>query len=174
MLVWINGAFGVGKSTTADKVVARRPEFRLFNPELVGYMLMSNLTRFDVDDFQDLSAWRALVPVVARHLTDTTGEPLVVVQTVLSREYWADLRSGLAAQGFSVLHVLLDADGDTLCKRIHADEQERNAEQWRLDHIGAYLAARPWLVDDADLVIDTSKNDTETVADEIVQLLPRP
>jgi hypothetical protein len=73
-----------------------------------------------------------------------------------------------------VIHVLLDVDGDRLRERIHADEREWATEQWRLDHIDVYLDARPWLLIDADLVIDTSKNAADTVADEILRLLLRP
>lgn len=172
MLVWINGAFGVGKTTTADKLIEQRPDLRLFDPEQVGYMLMSNLNGYEFDDFQDLPAWRALVPVVAKHLAATTGQHLVAVQTVLSRETWTEIRSGLVAHGFSVIHVLLDADGDSLRQRIHADDHDQSAAQWRLDHIDAYLDARPWLIDDVDLVIDTSTNDVDAVAQEITRAPP--
>jgi adenylylsulfate kinase-like enzyme len=45
MIVWINGAFGAGKTTTADLVIKdlvikRLDGERLFDPEYVGYLLM--------------------------------------------------------------------------------------------------------------------------------------
>jgi broad-specificity NMP kinase len=33
MLVWINGTFGVGKTTTAKALTDRLPGHRLFDPE---------------------------------------------------------------------------------------------------------------------------------------------
>jgi hypothetical protein len=44
VLVWINGAFGVGRSTTAAALVDAAAGYRLFDPEHVGYMLMSTQT----------------------------------------------------------------------------------------------------------------------------------
>ena len=39
MIVWINGAFGSGKTTTAGLVTKRLDGAKLFDPEYVGYML---------------------------------------------------------------------------------------------------------------------------------------
>ena len=39
-MIWINGTFGVGKTTTAEALVEAEPALRLFDPEAVGYMLM--------------------------------------------------------------------------------------------------------------------------------------
>ncbi len=164
VLIWINGTFGAGKTTTARSLVEQRPALRLFDPEWVGYMLTSNLQGIAIDDFQDLAAWRQLVPVVARHLTEISGQHLVAVQTVLSEAYWHELRGGLAAEGLEVFHVVLDADPDTLRARILADAEERSAQEWRLDHLPLYAASRAWLLDAADLVVDTASLGPDAVA----------
>ena len=65
MIVWLNGAFGAGKSTTAKALVALAPRLRLFDPEWVGYLLRANLSDHEFTDFQQLRPWRTLVPVVA-------------------------------------------------------------------------------------------------------------
>jgi hypothetical protein len=39
VIVWLNGAFGVGKTTTVLQLPALVPGSRLFDPETVGYML---------------------------------------------------------------------------------------------------------------------------------------
>jgi broad-specificity NMP kinase len=36
MLVWLNGTFGVGKTTTAIALVEADDRYRLFDPEQVG------------------------------------------------------------------------------------------------------------------------------------------
>jgi broad-specificity NMP kinase len=173
MIVWINGTFGVGKSTTAAALVEWVSGYRLFDREHVGYMLMANLKGVDFDDFQDLAAWRALVPVVARHVHVATGQQLVAVQTVIDREYWTELRSGLEAEGFDVMHVLLDAEAEALVGRIRSDEHERDAEQWRLEHLGPYFEARTWLVDAADVVVDVSTASVDHAVEQIADALVR-
>ncbi len=170
-MIWINGPFGGGKSTAAEALVAQRGDLRLYDPEHVGYLLMSNLQGVEFDDFQDLPAWRQLVPVVARHLTAISGQRLVAVQSVLDRRYWAELRSGLANEGIDVCHVVLDVDRATLQTRIENDRADPDIRQWRLDHIEAYLGAQRWLVDDADLVVDTTTLDPDGVVKTVVASL---
>lgn len=51
MLVWINGTFGVGKTTTARAVVARSDRHRIFDPESVGDMLVQSLRGVEITDF---------------------------------------------------------------------------------------------------------------------------
>jgi adenylylsulfate kinase-like enzyme len=171
MLVWLNGTFGVGKTTTAIALVEADDRYRLFDPEQVGYMLTANLKGVAFADFQDLLAWRQLVPVVARHIASSSGQRLVAVQTVLNRDYWSEIRRGLAAEGFSVMHVVLDAGVDALETRIQKDEEEPAAKKWRLEHIDAYLAARRWLIEDADLVVDVSQVSSADAAKQISRAL---
>lgn len=52
MMIWINGPFGVGKTTAGKSVVAAQPAFRLFDPEAVGYMLMHSMKDQTFDNFR--------------------------------------------------------------------------------------------------------------------------
>ena len=168
MIVWLNGTFGVGKSATAAELARIMPGSRVFDAEIVGYMLMTILQDQTFSDFQDLPPWRALVPVVTAEIERHTGQDLLAVQTVLSQADWAELTGGFREQKLDVFHVLLEADPQVLAQRIEADEAERTARQWRLDHIGGYLAARGWLTAAADLVVDSTTRTPEQVAQVIV------
>jgi predicted kinase len=168
VLVWINGPFGVGKTTAAQRVHERDSRWRIFDPEWVGYMLRAHLAGVSFDDFQDLPAWRTLVPVVAHEVMKHTGDDLIAVQTVLEEQCWRELRVGLASHEIAVTHVVLDADGDALRDRIAADHNDTTAAAWRLDHIGAYDAARSWMLADADLVIDAATAPPKAIAEAIL------
>jgi hypothetical protein len=132
-------------------------------------MLMANLSGVDVYDFQDLSAWRVLVPLVASEVASLTGDNLIVVQTVLVENYWLELRRRMGAEALQVRHVLLDADTAALRARILADD---TARQWRLDHIAAFESARSWMRAGADLVIDTTGLTPAEAAERIGATLP--
>ncbi|MBI4944383.1 MAG: AAA family ATPase [Actinobacteria bacterium] len=164
MVIWLNGTFGVGKTTTAALLAERLPGARVFDPEWVGYMLQANVKDQEYSDFQQLEPWRTLVPVVVAEIARWSGQDVVAPQSVLVEEYWAELAAGFAAQGLDVVHVVLDADRSTLEARIRADEVERQAEPWRLDHIGRYETARPWLHATADVVVPTDRRSPEEVA----------
>lgn len=171
MIVWLNGTFGVGK-TTAAAAVDRWTDWRLFDPEHVGYLLQSNLRDIHHDDFQDLDPWRTLVPVVAGEILRFTPNPaMVAVQTVLREEYWRELRAGFDRQGLSVVHVLLDCARPELIRRIEQDEVEAQARDWRLDHVDRFAEARSWLIRAADLVVDTTERSVDEVATQIIDTL---
>lgn len=120
MIVWINGAFGVGKTTTAE-LLSRAVDLRPFDPEHVGYLLRAELADHEIGDVQELQPWARLVPVVADEIARFTGQDLLAVQTVLVEGRWRQLRAGLVTRGHRVVHVLLDADEATLRSRIDAD-----------------------------------------------------
>ena len=64
MIIWINGAFGAGKTTLAEELSRRLPEAVLFDPEYVGYLLR-HWVPVPTGDFQDLPSWRELVIATA-------------------------------------------------------------------------------------------------------------
>ena len=99
---------------------------------------------------------------------DATGQALVAVQSVLVEDYWRELRAGLEADGFEVVHLLLHADDATLRRRIEGDRVEAGARDWRLRHLAAYDAARPWLHATADLVLDTTDLTPDEVAGRVL------
>jgi len=182
MIVWLNGTFGVGKTTTAETIKERAPEWRLFDPEWVGYMLRANLSDLKFSDFQELPPWRRLVPHVAREIVDLTGDNLIAVQSVLRRPFWNELCDGLAKEGLEVFHVVLDADAQTLRQRIAGDQAFQQAiatgrvdpggQVFRLEHVDMYVEERAWMTEAADLVIDTVALDPGGTADLILKAMP--
>ena len=167
MIIWLNGAFGAGKTTTARHLAGRLDNARLFDAELVGYLLMAALDDHEFQDFQDLPPWRELVPVVTEKIASFTGQHLIATQTVLSEAYWAELAQGFKKTSLEVYHVLLHADSRALAARIKADELDATACQWRLDHMGAYEKSRSWMAPAADLVIDSTDLSAVDVAERV-------
>ena len=166
--IWINGPFGVGKTMVAGRLIEFRATLRTLDPETVGTMLMANLADRPPDDFQDLPAWRLLVPVVAGAIVDATSQDLVVVQTVTDHAYWSQLEAGMAEHGILVTHVVLDCAETELRRRIQDDGVEHRAYDWRVDHIDRFAAARPWLQREADLYLDTTLLTIDEVANRLV------
>ncbi len=88
---------------------------------------------------------------------------------MLNRSYLREIVGGLEAAGQSVFHVLLDAQEPALRARIEASDEAR---PWRLGHLAEYRAARGWMIDDADLVVDTTMLVPAAVAHLIAGALP--
>lgn len=156
MIIWLNGTFGAGKTTTAEHLVDALPDVRLFDPECVGYMVAEQLRDHEFTDFQQLQPWRSLVPTVMAEVTRFTGQSLIAPQTVLIAQYWQELHARFTEHSLDVFHVLLDVDPEVLRERIAGDQVERQAAGWRVDHLAEYVGARDWMIEAADLVVDTS------------------
>ncbi|MEW2114280.1 NUDIX domain-containing protein [Streptomyces sp. NPDC005474] len=166
MIVWVNGAFGAGKTTTARELIELIPNSTLFDPEVIGGALTQLLPPkrlADVGDLQDLPIWRRLVVDTAAAMLAELGGTLVVPMTLLRQEYRDEIFGGLAARRITVRHVLLAPAETILRERIGTREvppdlpdAEIRVRQWSYDQIEPYRAAlASWLTADAH-PIDTS------------------
>ncbi|MGE7384074.1 NUDIX domain-containing protein [Streptomyces sp. NPDC004126] len=180
MIVWINGTFGAGKTSTARELAGLLPDSSLYDPELIGDALRRLLPPkrlAEVDDYQDLPIWRRLVVDTAAAMLAELGGVLVVPMTLLRQEYRDEIFGGLAARRIPVRHVLLAPEETILRERI-ATRQEPGApevvdvrvRQWAYDHIPAYQQALGWLSADAHLVDNgrlTVRETAQRIADAV-------
>ncbi|MEV6614712.1 NUDIX domain-containing protein [Streptomyces sp. NPDC051051] len=172
-VVWINGAFGAGKTTAARELIDLIPNSTLFDPEDVGAALTHLLPPkrlAEVGDFQDLPIWRRLVIDTAAALLGELGGTLVVPMTLLRQEYRDEIFGGLAARRIGVRHVLLSPAETILRERIAGrdvppdlPDGEIRVRQWSYDHIEPYRAALAgWLTADAHPVDSSDLTPYET------------
>lgn len=180
MIVWINGAFGAGKTSTARELAGLLPDSTLYDPELIGdalRWLLPPKRLAEVDDYQDLPSWRRLVVDTAAAMLAELGGVLVVPMTLLRQEYRDEIFGGLAARRIPVRHVLLAPEETILRERI-ATRREPGApevvdvrvRQWAYDHIPAYRQALGWLSADAHLVDNghlTVRETAQRIADAV-------
>jgi hypothetical protein len=172
VIVWLNGTFGVGKTTTAAELVRSIPGAHFFDPEQVGVMLRHATGLPKVGDFQDWALWRALVVETVTRLAGQVGGVLVLAQTVLVEDYWQEIRAGLETAGIPLHHFVLHADRATLVRRIEGDAQP--SSPWRLHHLTAYQDALPWLSREAQVVDTTNISPTEVAAHIAATVTPDP
>ncbi|MFE2284274.1 NUDIX domain-containing protein [Streptomyces sp. NPDC059443] len=180
MIVWINGTFGAGKSSTARELTGLLPDSTLFDPEFIGDALRVLLPRkrlAEVSDYQDLPSWRRLVVDTAAAMLAEVGGVLVVPMTLLRQEYRDEIFGGLAARRIAVRHVLLAPEETILRERIATREESRAGQdgdprdrQWAYEHIPAYQHALGWLTADAHVVdngVLTVRETAERIAEAV-------
>ncbi|MEU5088803.1 NUDIX domain-containing protein [Streptomyces sp. NPDC021356] len=173
-VVWINGTFGAGKSTTARELIDLIPHSTLFDPEIIGGLLTHHLLPpkhlAEVGDFQDLPIWRRLVIDTAAAMLAELGGTLVVPMTLLRQDYRDEIFGGLAARRIDVRHLLL-APAETILRERMASREippglpdgDLRIRQWAYDHIEPYRTAlATWLTADAHLVDTSSLTPYET------------
>lgn len=127
VVVWLNGAFGVGKTSVARELTGLLPEARLVDPERLGFVMRRTLWRGR--DYQDVPLWRDLT---RRHV-DLIGRrrTAVVPMTVTDPAVLAQLAGG--AEVF-----LLTAHRTTIESRIASSGE---AVDWRSGQLDRCLDA---------------------------------
>jgi len=83
--------------------------------------------------------------------------------------YLEQIFAGLRAAGLEVFHVVLDADENVLRQRI---QRSGEPQPWRLAHLADYRTARTWMIQAADLVVDTAARTPAECARQIADSLP--
>ena len=130
MIVWLNGPFGVGKTSVARALLEAKPHWSLLDPEVRGEELVRQWP--GVDDFQDLPEWRKAVVEDAVERAGT-GD-LVIPMTIWRLEYYREIMDGLKG-ATEVRPFRLTASEATLIERIERDLIEPGAVRWRLERL---------------------------------------
>jgi len=162
VIVLLNGAFGVGKTTVARLMVARLPRAILFDPELIGFFLQ-RVTR--VEDFQDLRSWRRLT-ILGLRMTRMFFPNVIVPMAMSNPAYLDELRAGIARFEPRVLHYCLIAPLEVIHERLQSRRvdvrdaawQHRRAAECCAVHAGPEFAIH----------IATQDRDAAAIADELV------
>ena len=142
MIVWVNGAFGVGKSHTAAELVRRVPGAVLCDPEPPGFGLQSMQPKPMRTDFQDIEGWRVAIREVIAGVDHDGRWPVVVVpMTIIDEAYFADAVGWLRDHGHDVRHVALVATADTIRRRLRSRSWNIVSEAWALGQIERCTAA---------------------------------
>ncbi|GAA3865514.1 NUDIX hydrolase [Streptomyces sedi] len=175
MIIWLNGAFGAGKTTAAHELLHLLPGSTLFEPERIGDQLRGMLPKerlAEVDDYQDLPSWRSLVVDTASALLAELPGPLITPMSLLSQAYRDEIFGGLAARRIPVRHFLLQTEETFLRARIEQRAAvDGDAVRARcLDRLAQYDAALSWLTGDAHPVAAselTPRQTAEALADGV-------
>ncbi|GAB3658648.1 AAA family ATPase [Glycomyces tarimensis] len=166
MIVWLNGPFGAGKTTTANLLTGLLPA-RLFDAEHIGFLLRPIIDDVPCRDFKEWDPWRGLTIETARQVLAFVGGTLVIPQTVLQRQYWTELTDGFAGAGIPVHAFTLHADRDIWAARVEADTVETDALAWRLAYRDTYEQALGEWMDSETTVVDTTDLSPDEVASRI-------
>ena len=100
MIIWVNGAFGAGKTQTTHELCRRLGRGWIADPELPGFGLHRMQPRALRGDFQDESAWRTGVrDVLARLDSHPDLHPVLVPMTLVRDDYADEILETLRDNG---------------------------------------------------------------------------
>jgi cytidylate kinase len=143
VVVWLNGPFGVGKTTVAKALAAEMIDALIFDPELVGFMLRKIVPRElrSSTDFQDLPLWRRLTRTIIQGLLSEYDRPVIVPMTLVNPVYFDEIVGELRRSGIDVHHVALMAGPATIRRRLMRRLSHPTSTLWGIRQIDRCLAA---------------------------------
>jgi AAA domain len=135
MLIWINGPFGGGKSTTALELHGRLPGSVICDPELLGLGMHRMVPPQLRGDFQDFPAWRQGVYEVLDLILRSSDSTVIVPMTLIEPAYFAEIIGRLTDAGHDVRHFALLADGKVIERRLRERAIVHAIQRLRGQHV---------------------------------------
>ena len=146
MIIWINGAFGAGKSQTAVELRRRSADAHAAHPARGGRALRRpRPPGARPGHFQDLASWRSAVVDILQQADAAHAGPVLVPMTVVRDDYLDEIVGGLRSRGVDVRHYALVASPETLRKRLRTrvtlGRSGLRRETWAVQQIPRCVAA---------------------------------
>ena len=166
MVVWINGPYGVGKSTLAEKLHERDPESFIFDAEAVGNAVRDNLPRalYNGAVFEAYPLWFSFCAELLRKISAGFGGHVYVPMTLVYKDSFARIAQPLAESGVAAKHILLVSTHEIVHDRILARGEDEGC--WCMENIDLCLKNQREF-DDVIRIESTGKTADE-LADEVL------
>lgn len=134
MIIWINGAFGSGKTTAAYELHRRIPNSFVYDPENIGGFIRKNIPKeLNRGDFQDYLMWRECNYSMLKYLEAEHKGVIIVPMSLTNPQYYNEIIGKLIKDGVAVKHFVLSASKETLLKRLKG--RGDNANSWAAQQI---------------------------------------
>ena len=171
MILWINGAFGAGKTTVANKLNLRLPNSFVYDPENAGFFIRQNTNGlFAEGDFQDIPLWREMNYKTLCMIEEKYDGIVIVPMTLVNPAYYNEIVGRLIANGIEVKHYILYATRKEIIRRLKKRSFGfivRN-EDFALEAIDRCIEAFDNYIKDVKIFTDDMSVDS--IVDKIVAL----
>ncbi|MDR1691833.1 MAG: AAA family ATPase [Oscillospiraceae bacterium] len=165
MVLWINGAFGSGKSSAANEVCRMLPKAYVYDPEQTGYFLWdifpASMKR--KGNFQHIPIWREMNYKILKHIDSHYNGVIVAPQTIYVKQYYDEIIGKLVADKVDVKHFILSASRQTIVSRLASRGEDEKG--WAGQHIEQCLTA--FDTDITEEKIDTDGKSVTEIAYEM-------
>lgn len=168
MIIFINGAFGIGKSSVAELLVNKISNSLIFDAEEVGYMLRKIYKPIDnPKDFQDLIAWRELTVKTAEALKKQYNRNLIIPMCIWNEKYFDEIIPELKKIDPDFYHFCLVASKETILKRLKGRNDSTEVINWATERIEKCLNA--YKSEKFEKKISTEEKTINEIVDEILK-----
>ena len=174
MIIWLNGAFGSGKTTCAFELNRRLPNSFVYDPENIGYFIRNNTPKeIHKSNFQDHGQWRLFNYEMLKYISTEYLGIIIVPMTINNYQYYEEVIQRLIDDGITLKHYILYADKEIILKRLN--KRLERGETWAKSQIDCCIEVFDTEITEEKIITDNRNIDY--VVEEIakrsgVTLLP--
>ena len=139
MIIWINGSYGVGKSSLAEKLHERNTHSFIFDAEEVGNAVRDNLPRelFNGYIFENYPLWFNMCAELLAEIASRYEGDIYVPMTLVFAGSFEKIAHPLKEREVCVKHILLESSRQIIHDRILARGEAEDC--WCIRHIDLCL-----------------------------------
>ncbi len=128
MIIWVNGAFGSGKTQTSFELHRRIPNSFVYDPENIGFFIDKNIPKeIGNGDFQDYVIWREFNYTLLKYIESEYDGVIIVPMTIVNPLYFDEIIGRLRKEKMIVNHFVLWASKETIQKRLRKRGERNNS-----------------------------------------------
>ncbi len=132
MIIWLSGAYGVGKSTLAEAMAAKMENALIFDAEEVGNAVRENYPNCPYGYiFEDYPLWGEFCYMLLTDIHEKFHKDILVPMTLIRKESHRIIEK-LNHSGIETHLVILEASYQTIHDRILARGEEEGVGAWRI------------------------------------------
>ncbi len=133
MIIWISGAYGVGKSTLAEAIAAKMENAMIFDAEEVGNTVRGNYPGCPYGYiFEDYPLWGEFCYMLLKDIHEKFHKNILVPMTLVRKES-CSIIDKLNRDGINTQLVVLEASYQTVHDRILTRGEEEDC--WCMKNI---------------------------------------
>jgi len=139
-IIWLNGAFGAGKTQTAYELHRRLENSFVYDPENIGFFLNQNLPdKLKKNDFQDYEMWREFNHKTIKYIAENDKEPIIIPMTITDKLYFAEITGNLESEEIQLQSFVLSASREVIERRLKKRLERKNS--WGFKQIDRCLSS---------------------------------
>lgn len=133
MIIWISGAYGVGKSTLAEAMAAKMENALIFDAEEVGNAVRENYPDCPYGYiYEDYPLWGEFCCMLLKDIHEKFHKDILVPMTLLRSASYSMIEK-LNTDGIPTKLLILDASHQTIHDRILSRGEDENC--WCMENI---------------------------------------
>lgn len=166
MIIWISGAYGVGKSTLAEALSEKIKDSLIFDAEEVGNAVRNSYPNCPYGYiFEDYPLWGDFCYRLLKDVAERFHKNILVPMTLLRKNSYSIIER-LRADNIETHLIILSAEYDTIRNRILSRGEEEGC--WCMENIEL---ARSGSADLPGIMLQTDNKSIAELAREVFSVL---